>query len=194
MNHLAHCILSYPDEQSLIGNFIGDYIKGNDWLEYPPDIAKGMLVHRAIDSFTDFHPSVRESVHRVRPFAKRYSSPVVDVLYDHLVFLNWDQYHQVSFEAFAQWTYDALDAQREWMPADLLSRWPHMLQGQFLHKYAQPEGLNWVLEQFSKRLKGAYQPEELSDYFFAHLDSFHADFHGFYPELLDKINKLEFNS
>ncbi len=75
MNHTAHCLLSYPDEQVLIGNFIGDYVKGRVWESFAPEVQRGILLHRTIDSFTDNHTAVRASVARIRPFAGRFSAP-----------------------------------------------------------------------------------------------------------------------
>ena len=53
MNYLAHIYLSGTDEKTLVGNFIGDFIKGNKYASYPVDIQNGILLHRKIDSFTD---------------------------------------------------------------------------------------------------------------------------------------------
>ena len=34
---------------------ISDYVKGKKKIDYPPDIQKRIMLHRAIDTFTDFH-------------------------------------------------------------------------------------------------------------------------------------------
>ena len=73
MNHLAHCFLSFGDEDVLLGNFIGDFVKGHDWQHYPELVQRGILLHRAIDSYTDNHPIADRSVARIRPYARRYS-------------------------------------------------------------------------------------------------------------------------
>ena len=64
MNHVAHCFLSYPDAELLFGNFIGDYVKGRTWQDYPEGVQRGILLHRAIDVFTDTHPAKLASVSR----------------------------------------------------------------------------------------------------------------------------------
>ncbi len=61
MNYLAHIYLSYDNDQVKIGNFIADFIKGNNFKKFPEAIQKGILLHRLIDSFTDAHPVVRKS-------------------------------------------------------------------------------------------------------------------------------------
>ena len=35
MNVLAHIYLSGDSDQIIIGNYIGDYVKGRDYLKYP---------------------------------------------------------------------------------------------------------------------------------------------------------------
>ena len=61
MNFLAHLYLSGNDENIMIGNFIGDHVKGNNFLKYDESIIFGIKLHRMIDAFTDSHPLVEES-------------------------------------------------------------------------------------------------------------------------------------
>ena len=61
MNYLAHIYLSRDDELISIGNFMADHVKGNKYKLYAPDLQKGILLHRHIDSFTDAHELVRKS-------------------------------------------------------------------------------------------------------------------------------------
>jgi acyl carrier protein phosphodiesterase len=184
MNHLAHCVLSFGDEALLLGNFIGDFVKGRDWAQYPPTVQKGILLHRAIDSFTDNHPCTDRSVQRIRPFAGRYAPPFTDILYDHLLALHWARYMAEPFDVFAEKTYAQLAAQAEAMPAVLHERLPRMIAGRFLHGYQHRQGLDWVLDRFSQRLAGHFDAAALSGFFFAELPAFSEDFNAFFPDLL----------
>ncbi len=184
MNHLAHCFLSFDDEDLLLGNFIGDDVKGSTWKAYPEGVQRGILLHRAIDSFTDNHPATAQSKERIRSFAGRYASPVTDVLYDHLLALNWKIYAPETFEVFAEKTYQRLEKRAEEMPEVLQERLPHMLKGRFLHGYFSRTGLEWVLGQFNRRLGGRLDVPELSTCFFENLDLFSADFNLFFPDLI----------
>lgn len=184
MNHLAHCLLSFNDHGLLIGNFIGDDVKGHDWKRFPVPIQRGILLHRAIDSFTDHHPATDESVRRIRPLAGRYASPLVDILYDHLLCLRWDNFSAVSLADFAATTYEQLNQGKEHMNDALQERLPRMLAGHFLEGYNSREGLEWVLERFNQRIPVKYQPDVLADYFFNHLEQFLTDFDAFFPELV----------
>lgn len=186
MNHLAHCFLSFGDEDVLLGNFIGDFVKGREWEKYPPAVQRGILLHRNIDTFTDNHALTDQSVRRIRAFAGRYAPPFVDILYDHLLAVHWKLHSEESFEAFAEKTYQQLKKRQSEMPPILQERLPRMLEGQFLHHYTQRAGLDWVLERFSLRLPGQFDPWAISDRFFTELADFSTDFNGFFPDLVSE--------
>ncbi len=183
MNHTAHCFLSYPDEKVLLGNFIGDYVKGRSWEDYPPAVQRGILLHRTIDSFTDNHTSVRASIARARAFAGRYSAPVVDILYDYLLCIHWERHSTVPFEVFAEWAYHGLNKGFDTMPPLLQKRWPDMLAGRFLDGYRTRTGLEWVLSMFNRRLPAGLHLGPLVPYFFDEIEGFSADFNMFFPEM-----------
>lgn len=68
MNFLAHIYLSGNNELLKIGNFMADGIRGKQFEIYPKAIQNGILLHRAIDSFTDAHPvldKVRKNYMRI---------------------------------------------------------------------------------------------------------------------------------
>ena len=138
MNHLAHCFLSFGDEDLLLGNFIGDFVKGNDWQQYPAAVQQGILLHRTIDSYTDNHPMTDRSVARIRPYAGRYSPPFTDILYDHLLALNWEKYTDEPFDDFAEKTYRQLENRRAEMPPVLQERLPKMTAGIRRRSSARP--------------------------------------------------------
>ncbi|MBX2890162.1 MAG: DUF479 domain-containing protein [Saprospiraceae bacterium] len=185
MNHLAHCFLSFGNEDLLLGNFIGDFVKGSAWKHYPETVQRGILLHRAIDAFTDTHPATSKSKALIRPVAGRYASPVVDVLYDHLLATHWEQYATEPFEAFAAKTYKQLNKRSGEMPAVLQARLPQMLAGKFLHGYTQRTGVEWVLSRLSHRMVGGMDSTTLSQLFFSQIDAFSSDFRAFFPDLLE---------
>lgn len=170
-----------------MGNFIGDYVKGSAWKHFPPEVQHGLLLHRHIDSFTDAHPVVRQSVHRLRSTAGRYAAPVTDVLYDHLLAVHWDKYVAVAFDVFADITYQRLAAMASQMPPDLTERLPRMISGRFLHGYREQHSLAWILGRFSLRLGQKFDADLVSAHFFDQIDQYAADFNAFFPELLHTV-------
>ena len=61
MNYLAHAYLSFNHPEILTGNMISDFVKGKKKFDYPTTIQKGIMLHRAIDQFTDTHEATKEA-------------------------------------------------------------------------------------------------------------------------------------
>jgi len=59
VNYLAHAFLSNNNADLLIGNFIADHLRGNNFEGYSQEVQKGILLHRKIDEFTDNHPNFK---------------------------------------------------------------------------------------------------------------------------------------
>ena len=90
MNFLAHAYLSGDNPKILVGNFIGDFVKGSDLRErYDSSIAYGIELHRMIDTFTDSHPVVMNSKIRLRETYRHYAPVIVDMYYDHFLAAGW---------------------------------------------------------------------------------------------------------
>ena len=96
MNYLAHIFLSGSNRKVQLGNFVGDAVKGSSYKNYPPDIAKGIQLHRAIDDYTDRHPAVCEVVHRLQPEFGRYSGVLLDIYFDYLLASRFESFSGVS--------------------------------------------------------------------------------------------------
>ena len=190
MNHLAHCFLSFGDEETLIGNFIGDFVKGHNWQQYSTGIGRGVLLHRSIDAYTDQHAMTDRSVARVRPFAQRYSGAVTDILYDHLLAMHWKSYTSQSFDAFTQQTYAMLERNQAILPERLQTSLPKMLAGDFLRGYTTRDGMYFVMDRFSRRLPAGIDMKALLDNFFEQIDLFSEDFNGFFPDLIEHVKGM----
>ncbi len=98
MNYLAHIFLSGSNRKVQLGNFVGDAVKGSSYKNYPPDIAKGIQLHRAIDDYTDHHPAVCEVVHRLQPEFGRYSGVLLDIYFDYLLAYCFESFSGVFLE------------------------------------------------------------------------------------------------
>lgn len=183
MNHVAHCLLSFNDPEVLVGNFVGDFVKGRQWEAYPPGVQRGILLHRHIDSFTDAHAVSQAQSRLLRPWAGRYAGAVLDILNDHLLYRNWSLYSTQSFEDFAERVFADLDRQHQLMPEPLHERWPRMREGRFLYAYTTPENLNRVLNGFVGKLSIPADAAALGRYFFENLQAFEDGFNRFFPEL-----------
>ena len=79
---------------------MADGIRGNDYLKFPPEVIKGILLHRQIDTFTDSHPIYRKSKHRLHEKYGHYSGVIMDILYDHFLAKKWNKYSDEKLEDY----------------------------------------------------------------------------------------------
>jgi len=146
MNYLAHIYLSGDDEKTIVGNFIGDYVKGNKFRNYPESIQKGILLHRKIDSFTDEHKNYREAKKLFRDDFGLYSGIVIDLFYDHFLAKNWRNYKDESLRSFAKKTHAILLSHFFQLPQRVQGFLPFLIQHKRLESYATIEGIQKSLE------------------------------------------------
>ena len=110
MNFLTHIYLSGDSELVRIGNFMADGIRGNDYLNFPEEVKKGILLHRQIDTFTDAHPIYRKSKHRLHDKYGHYSGVIMDILYDYFLAKNWKNYSEEPLEDYVADFYQSLES------------------------------------------------------------------------------------
>src|SRR6476469_2003503 len=109
MNFLAHIYLSGDNDLIKIGNFMADGIRGKDFENYPGDIQKGIILHRAIDTCTDAHDIFRQGTKRLHSQFHHFAGVIMDVFYDHFLAKNFSEYSAVGLAEFADSFYKSLD-------------------------------------------------------------------------------------
>jgi acyl carrier protein phosphodiesterase len=149
MNYLAHLYLSGPTAGIKVGNFIGDYVKGNRHNRYAPEIQKGILLHRQIDFFMDRHPVVRESAAVFKPQYRRYASVVIDIIYDHLLAANWNQYNEQSLHHFVSDTHRILLKHYFILPGVVKQFLPFLIKSRRMEHYRLISGVERTLKIIS---------------------------------------------
>ena len=184
MNFLAHLYLSRNRTKIMVGNFIGDFVKGRNLHDrYEAEIVAGIEMHRAIDHFTDHHPMVAQSKDRLRPKYRHYSGVIVDVFYDHFLARNWNQYHVQILPDFARQTYAIIQQHNAILPNEVRQMLPYMIQGNWLVNYAQVEGINRALSGMASRTPYKSLMEEATVDLEASYEEFKMEFATFFPIL-----------
>jgi acyl carrier protein phosphodiesterase len=135
MNYLAHAYLSFNDPEILVGNMISDFIKGKKKFDYPAPIQAGIMLHRAIDTYTDEHPATKEAKEFFRPHYRLYSGAFIDVVYDHFLALDATEFTEASLFAFSQQTYQVLEEYKQWLPEPFAGMFPYMKSQNWLFNY-----------------------------------------------------------
>ena len=152
MNFLAHLFLSNNNEDIMVGNFIADHIKGKEMFNYNKGVQTGILLHREIDAFTDSHPIVRKSKHRLHPRYRHYDGVIIDIFYDHFLAKNWSRYTNIPLEIFAKYAYDLLD-KTENLPPKTERFLTYMKAYDLLLNYKNLDTLEQVLHGMNRRSK-----------------------------------------
>ena len=151
MNYLAHIYLSNEEEEITLGNFIADGVKGKKYVQFPLGIQQGILLHRAIDSFTDAHPIVRKSTKRLHKKYGHYSGVIVDILYDHFLAKNWTQYHSIPLHKYTENFYNLINSNFDRLTPRIQKMMPYMIEQNWLLSYASIDGIGKILDQMNRR-------------------------------------------
>lgn len=151
MNFLAHIYLSGNHEKMLVGNFMGDYVKGRDYMKYPEDISNGIMLHRQIDFYTDCHPLVKQSKRRVEGQYRKYAGIIIDIFYDYFLCLNWLDYSSIPLSDFIEEVHNLLRKHYEVFPQGIRNWFPNFIRNNWLQSYSTIEGIESVLHRMSSR-------------------------------------------
>jgi acyl carrier protein phosphodiesterase len=190
MNYLAHIYLSGNNNDLLIGNFIADGVKGKKFQNYRPEVAKGILLHRFIDNYTDHHPIVKESKRRVREDFGKFSGIIIDVFYDHFLAKNWPKFSVIQLEIYINEKYSILSNHQNIFPEKVQYMFSKMIEQNWLLNYREVEGINRTLKGLSVRFPfpnkmNLATTKLLEDYIF-----FENDFLQFFPQLVSDVSKF----
>ncbi|GAB1416023.1 ACP phosphodiesterase [Paludibacter sp.] len=186
MNFLAHIYLSGDDRKLQVGNFIGDFVKGNKYLDYPQRIRDGILFHREIDNFTDTHPIFIETVLLLRPTFKRYSGIIADMYFDYFLASEFDMFSRnKSLNRFSYEFYINVLWHYKWLP-DRLKRFIfHFISSNRLKKYADYDGLHSSLSIMNSRKSQAINPNLSISFLKENEDNLKSLFMEFFSEAIE---------
>ncbi|WP_193214105.1 ACP phosphodiesterase [Luteolibacter marinus] len=193
MNYLAHLHLAENSAASRVGNLLGDFVPGRPESlrdRFPAAVLDGIVRHRAIDRFTDVHPITLRLKECIAPPRRRFAGVITDILFDHFLTRQWDDFSDQPFAGFIDACNAALREHRAILPAELADTLEQRITDRWLEHYGSDEGLDDVFHRVARR-RPAFAPvadavQDLQQ----HRDRFEAGFHEFYPELRDWVRAL----
>lgn len=187
MNHLAHLYLSSDNEEEMVGQFIADAVKGNDFNLYTSDIRKGILLHRWVDSFTDTHDLVKELRAAYRPKLGLYSGVLIDLVFDYFLAKDFQFHSGRELSEFQQFTFDVLNKHEESFPDKMKNYFFHMKDKEFMMKYAHPDGMAAIVRQMGNRIPRGESLLAAGDFFLDHVEVASNYFPSFFVELKNEF-------
>lgn len=183
MNFLAHIYLSGDNDLIKIGNFMADGIRGKHYEYLPEDIQKGIVLHRAIDTYTDAHPVFRQSTKRLHEKYHHYAGVIVDVFYDHFLAKNWQRYSDEKLDAFVDRFYQSLKENYDHLTDKTKDMMPYMVKHNWLWNYQFTEGIARILFQMDQRTRNNSKMQYSTQELHAFYAEFEQEFTLFFEDL-----------
>ncbi len=183
MNFLAHIYLSGDNELVRIGNFMADGIRGKEYESFPPEVQKGILLHRAIDTFTDSHQIFRLGTKRLHPKYHHYAGVVMDMFYDHFLAKNWKSYSADKLEDYAESFYRSLENNSDILSEKTKALLPIMKAHNWLVSYATIDGLARILSNMDRRTGNESKMAAATEDLLQHYHEYELEFTYFFKEI-----------
>jgi acyl carrier protein phosphodiesterase len=183
MNYLAHAYLSFNHPKILTGNIISDYVKGKMKFTFEPFIQHGIMLHRAIDTFTDDHRCTKKAKQFLKPHYGLYAGAFIDVVYDHFLATDENEFPGDTLTSFSQFTYHLLDEFENIFPEKFKVLYPYMKSHDWLYNYK----FRWAIDKSFHNLvnRATYLTEGDTAFklFEEHYEQLRESYKEFFPEV-----------
>ncbi|MEN9684297.1 MAG: hypothetical protein RLZZ28_83 [Bacteroidota bacterium] len=183
MNYLAHAYLSFHIPEILAGNMVSDFVKGKKKYDYPVSIQKGIHLHRAIDGFTDQHPATKKAKEFFKPAVGPYAGAFIDVVYDHFLALDKEEFPADQLDLFTKEAYGQLDALQSFFPEKFAAMFPYMKSQNWLFNYRYKEGIEKSFGGLVRRAQYLTDAQPAYRIFLSEYDALSSHYVSFFPEV-----------
>jgi acyl carrier protein phosphodiesterase len=194
MNYLGHSFLSFNHANLLVGNLIGDFVKGNkDVLEYPEAIQKGIRLHRKIDNYTDTHMAITLAKNIFKPFYHLYAGPIVDVIWDYYL-ANDPRFFQNEKEllSFSLSQYQMVNEYKNMLPQNFQNIFQNMETQNWLYNYRTIKGIEKALMGLSNKAKYMENSNLAYQLFIQHFYELNQRYYEFIDDIVNFVkNEIE---
>lgn len=152
MNYLAHLHIADHCKSNLLGNLLGDFVKGSPEGRYNKDIVDGIKLHRFVDSYTDTHHLVKSLKPLFPSELRRYSPIALDMFWDHCLANRWEEHHNQSLQQFCSHSEHLIKrTQPSSLPSRFVTMSSHMWEGRWMESYADLENIQFALSRMAMR-------------------------------------------
>jgi len=173
--------LSGHDPELLVGNFMGDFVKGPIGIEFAPRIGQGLRLHRKIDSFAQRNSNFQASRLRLAPQYGLYRGVFVDLFYDHFLAKEWTSWSETPLPDYLASAHEIITAYLPIMPKRLQEFVP-IIFDELLPSYATISGIEAALRRMSRRVRRANPLAEGAAELTVHYEALQIDFRRFIIE------------
>ncbi|MGL6261456.1 ACP phosphodiesterase [Vibrio sp. WXL103] len=192
MNFLAHLHIAHHCNSSLLGNLLGDFVKGDPHKQFAKDIADGILLHRFVDSYTDYHDTVLLCKSKFDQKQRRFSPIALDMFWDHCLAKHWQRYHSKPLACFVEFAKTQTDIIHPDLPARFLSVSQHMWQERWLESYQEFDNILYALNRIAQRRPRLAALSDCQHSLVRHYDCFESRFDTLYQEVLTSAMRRQY--
>ncbi|MDP4587338.1 MAG: ACP phosphodiesterase [Flavobacteriales bacterium] len=189
MNYLAHFYLSQNNPGVVVGNLLGDFIKGRHFEYFPKPIYNGIVLHRFIDDYTDHFPANEATKELLRPITGKFAGVAMDLIHDHCLGLTWPVWSEQSLPEFVSWVHQSLEAQVEYLTPEAKNLLQAMIKYQWLLRYSTFEGLENSCFGLARRIKHDSGLENVPSLFKENKVFFLTEFERFFPHIVNACSE-----
>ena len=136
-----------------MGNMISDFVKGKKRFEFETVIQKGIVLHRDIDAFTDEHATTKKANQFLKPAVGLYAGAFIDIVYDHFLAMDKNEFTDESLLRFSLSVYATLDNYRSIFPERFARMFPYMKSDNWLYNYHTLSGTEKSFDGLARRAK-----------------------------------------
>lgn len=182
MNFLFHMILSGSDDQLLVGNFMGDFVKGRLESRFSTRIRQGVQLHRAIDSYGDRHPIYRSSRQVLSAEYGLCRGIMLDLFYDYFLINNWSLWSDEPLDDYLFRTRTIIESHDDDLPV-AMHRLVPIIFDELLPSYGTINGIGSALSRISRRISRANPLNGGEVELVRNHETLEESFHSLAPEL-----------
>ena len=186
MNYIAHIHIGCHTRTSLLGNFLGDFVKGSQLQHLPFELEQGIRLHRSIDVFTDSHPLIIALRQNFPREIRRMAGVIIDIYFDYLLMQTWNNYSNIdAHKVFTQF-YQQLEQFSLPNNSHFNKQAERLKTHQWLNEYIHFETCYRAFLSIESRLKNrVIFAEDAQIFIRKHSKQLESSFQEFYPECLD---------
>ncbi len=168
MNYLGHLFLAEElskqdallhNEKILLGNYLGDFVKGRiDGLtlshpDFDEQVIKGIIMHRKVDQLADQRIQTLLNNSTVKFHQRRYAGITFDLACDHFLSRYWEKFSEQSLDDFSKYCSNSLQKQHGIMPVKAQVTFKRLTQYQWLTNYQDMDYIEQVFLGIQRRFK-----------------------------------------
>ena len=187
MNFLAHIYLSGGDEDIMVGNFIADWVKGAEYLDFPEKIQQGIMIHRNIDWFTDSHSITKQCKTLFNEKYRHYAGVVTDIIFDHYLAYDWNLFNNTPLNEYTEWVYETLLNHFDILPKGVQKYLPGFFANRWIEEYVSIGGIEKVLNGMSRTTSLPPETEWAIHVFKINYDLIKDQFYDFFPQITEFV-------